>query len=155
MTCSSRHRNVEAQEAAMSNSVLLDRIREILGNSPNFVHREQAGGEAPTTPIEQVTPTPPARSEFSQDVGANSDPLTKPNIQEEILLKPKAGARARCRAWLEIRLRQGPVPLSVIHQEAKELGFSTKALRVSRRQLNVRPLPCLTLLPRRNENGNR
>jgi len=94
---------------------------------------------------EKVIPTPPALSELSQDMGAKSGPLTKPSIQEETLPKPKAGVRARCRAWLEIRLNQGPVPLSAIRQEAKELGFSTKALRVTRRHLNVRPVACVTL----------
>ena len=151
----------------MNESELLERVRELIARSPGFVPQTQSSN-TPAFPLthgvldplsekegsreaflqfsaKKVIPTPPALSELSQDVGAQSGPLTKPSIQEDILLKPKAGVRARCRAWLEIRLSQGPVPLSAIRQEAKELCFSTKALRVTRRHLNVRPVACLTL----------
>jgi len=151
----------------MNESELLERIRELIARSPVLVRQNQSSN-TPAFPLtngvleplsekegsreafrqfsaKKVIPTPPALSELSQDVGAQSGPLTKPRIQEEILPKPTAGVRARCRAWLEIRLSQGPVPLSAIRQEAKELGFSTKALRVTRRHLNVRPVACVTL----------
>ena len=62
--------------------------------------------------------------------------------------KPSSQAnsiRARCRDWLECRLSDGPVPLVTVLQEAKTLGFSTKAIRLARSHLNVRTLPCLTL----------
>ncbi len=151
----------------MNESELLESVRELLARFPGFVPQNQSSNTPAFPPThgvldplsekegsreeflqfsaKKVIPTPPALSELSQDVGAKSGPLTKPSIQEEILPKPKAGVRARCRAWLEIRLSQGPVPLSAIRQEAKELGFSTKALRVARRHLNVRPVACLTL----------
>lgn len=151
----------------MNESELLERVRELIARSPVFVPQTQSSN-TPAFPLtngvldslskkegsreaflqfsaKKVIPTPPALSELSQDVGAQSGPLTKPSIQEDILPKPTAGVRARCRAWLEIRLSQGPVPLSAIRQEAKELCFSTKALRVARRHLNVRPVACLTL----------
>jgi len=151
----------------MNESELLERVRELIARFPVFVPPNQSSNTPafPLTngvldslskkegsreaflqfPAEKVIPTPPALSELPQDVGAKSGPLTKSSIQAEILPKPKAGVRARCRAWLEIRLSQGPVPLSAIRQEAKELCFSTKALRVTRRHLNVRPVACLTL----------
>lgn len=151
----------------MNESELLERIRDLIARSPVLVRQNQSSNTPAFPPThgvldplsekegsreaflqfsaKKVIPTPPALSELSQDVGAKSGPLTKPRIQEDILPKPTAGVRARCRAWLEIRLNQGPVPLSAIRQEAKELGFSTKALRVARRHLNVRPVACLTL----------
>jgi len=138
----------------MNESELLERVRELIARFPVFVPQTQSSN-TPAFPLTngvflqfsaaKVIPTPPALSELPQDVGAKSGPLTKSSIQAEILPKPKAGVRARCRAWLEIRLSQGPVPLSAIRQEAKELCFSTKALRVTRRHLNVRPVACLTL----------
>ncbi len=151
----------------MNESELLERVRELIARSPVFVPQNQSSNTPAFPPThgvldplskkegsreaflqfsaKKVIPTPPALSELSQDVGAQSGPVEKPRIQEEILPKPKAGVRARCRAWLEIRLNQGPVPLSAIRQEAKELGFSTKALRVARGHLNVRPVACVTL----------
>ncbi len=151
----------------MNESELLERIRDLIARSPVFVPQNQSSN-TPAFPLthgvldplsekegsreeflqfsaEKVIPTPPALSELSQVVGAQIGPLTKPRIQEELIPKPKAGVRVRCRAWLEIRLSQGPVPLSAIRQEAKELGFSTKALSVARRHLNVRPVACVTL----------
>jgi len=57
----------------------------------------------------------------------------------------KVSVRSRCRVWLEARLSDGPVPLAIVLNEAKNLGFSAKAIRLARSHLNVRPLACLTL----------
>ena len=62
--------------------------------------------------------------------------------------KPSSKAvsiRVRCRLWLKARLSDGPVPLSEVKQEAQELGYGPKCLRISREKLGVRPVPCLSL----------
>lgn len=97
-------------------------------------------------PSEGVPPLP-QRNPLSDDKGIADRTFQNPQLfnQDE---KPSSGAkgiRARCQTWLQVRLNDGPVPLSEVKQEAQQLGYSSKALRVAREQLGVKPVPCLAL----------
>ena len=55
------------------------------------------------------------------------------------------GVRAHCQMWLKARLSEGPVPLAIIAEEARQLGYSRKAIRLARLKLKVQPMPCIAL----------
>ena len=65
--------------------------------------------------------------------------------QDEMPSIKAVSIRVRCRLWLKARLSDGPVPLSEVKQEAQQLGYTPKALRVTRKQLGVKPTACLAL----------
>ena len=99
-----------------------------------------------TLPAEGVPPLPP-RDPSMADKGVDDRTLQNLQLsnQDEKPSSKAVSMRVRCRLWLEARLSEGPVPLSEVKQEARQLGYSSKALRVTRKQLGVKPIACLAL----------
>ena len=139
----------------MTTDQLLDQLQCLLSSCSPVVEKSNlpqgstihvATRENDTLPAEGVPPLPP-RDPSIADKGVGYRNFQNPQFydQDEKPSRQANGIRARCQAWLEARLSDGPVPLETVLQEAKTLGFSTKAIRLARSHLHVRPLPCLTL----------
>ena len=99
------------------------------------------------TPSKGVRLWSPRDHRLTIDKGVANKTLTHPDVSKSNNRPAgmQMGIRARCEQWLAGRISKGLVPLPLIMQEASELGYSAKALRVARKQLGVQSGVCLSL----------
>ena len=126
---------------------LLQEIRDALTQQS-----KPSEGVKPWSPEKGTAMSPLVEGDMKRPPDKPAGETSSPLLQKETLLQDEntsssstKGIRKRCQMWLKARLSEGPIPLATIVEEAKQLKYSTKAIRLARLQLQVRPIPCLAL----------